>query len=292
MSTVGRSNEIKVGVGLRHAHINDAVSAPAPIEFVEVHAENYFATGGGLHQILSDINQQYSISLHATAMGLGSVTESPQHYLSQLKNLLGVINPMLISDHAAFGWGQFDGKVAHAGDLLPVVYNAESLTIMAQQIDRVQQYLGRQILVENLSAYLKLPGSTMSEPEYLVEICEKTGCGLLLDLNNILVNAYNDEVDDVITAGTDWLGSIPADYVKEIHLAGFTPPTPGSIAIDDHAQPVSKECWTLFARCIQLLGPVPTLIEWDNNLPTWETLIQQANQARHIIQEAQRNEQH
>lgn len=274
-----------IGIGLRHSHIEIALSSLAPIDFVEIHAENYFAKGGALHQILEDIADSYPISIHATAMGLASATAAPKHYLDQLIRLHERVNPILFSDHAAFGWGLLQGKTIHAGDLLPPVYNSENLAIMVQRVDHIQQLLGRQILVENLSSYLSYPINTMSEPEFLVALHQTTGCGLLVDINNILVNAFNDAVPDILAAGMQWLQQIPEQSVGEIHLAGFSHPFPGQLAVDDHAQPVSEDGWALYRQAVKRFGPVPTLIEWDNQLPAWDTLIQEANKARHIIHE-------
>lgn len=285
VDNTGPKEATMIGIGLRHPHIESALSSPGSIDFVEVHAENYFAEGGLLHHVLRDVADKYPVSLHGTAMGLGSAAEIPRHYLEQLVRLASVIDPFLISDHAAFGWGELSGKSIQAGDLLPISYNAASLKIFTQRVDQVQQLLGRQILVENLSYYLSFPDNTMTEAEFLVELSTATGCGLLLDLNNILVNAFNEQESEPIAAGETWLQQIPAGLVGEIHLAGYTPPLPGQLAIDDHAQPVDDTCWKLYAQAIKRFGPIPTLIEWDNNLPSWEQLTEQAMKAKRIAQE-------
>lgn len=285
MTHLHSSVNLQVGVGLRHQHIADALNTPAAIDFVEVHSENYFAQGGALHHLLSDVADAYPVSLHSTAMGLGSAAGIPDHYLQQLDQLARVIQPVMMSDHAAFAWGEASGKTVHGGDLLPLVYNQQNLMVMIQHVDQIQQKLGRQLLVENLSAYLSLPGSTMSEQEFLIELRHATGCGLLIDLNNILVNAHNDNASDPLKAGREWLNVIPSDSVGEIHLAGFTPPGEAGIAIDDHAQPVSHVGWGLYIHAIRRFGAIPTLIEWDNQLPDWPVLVAQAEKARSLAQE-------
>ena len=272
----------KVGVGLRHAHFRDALSMPASIDFVEVHAENFFADGGVLHQLLQDISDVYPVSLHATAMGLGSAAGIPDFYIRQMRSLNFLINPFLISDHACFAWGMVGDKAIHAGDLLPIPHNRESLNVMEGNVDRVQQMLGRQILVENISAYIQMPGSTLPESEFLVSLCERTGCGLLIDLNNILVNERNAGNKDAVCAAKDWLNNFPGDVVGEFHLAGNSIATTNELVVDDHSQPVADDCWELYEFALKRFGPVPTLIEWDNQLPDWVQLIEQADKAKGI----------
>ncbi len=276
------SNTPLIGVGLRHNHVEEALATSAPIDFVEVHSENFFAEGGAARQIIIDIAASYHVSLHSTAMGLGSAVDIPAQHLSKLNRLKSDINPFLMSDHACFTWGVVDEVPVHSGDLLPLVYDTDNLEMMARHVDKIQQHLGRQLLIENLSAYLSLPGSTMTEQEFLSELCNKTHCGLLLDLNNILVNAYNQGEQDQLAYGLNWLKSIPYEQVGEIHLAGYRPVDEGQIAVDDHSQPVSDLGWTFYEQTIALLGNVPTLIEWDNDLPTWDLLLEQAEQARRI----------
>lgn len=272
-----------IGVGLRHPHFTEALTNSAAIDFVEVHSENFFAKGGALRQILMDIANCYPVSLHSTAMGLGSASGIPDSYLNQLIDLTSDISPFLMSDHASFAWGNIENDVpVHAGDLLPLVYNNENLSIMVKHVDQIQQSLGRQLLVENLSAYIALPGSTMSEQTFLTKLSERTQCGLLLDLNNILVNLHNDDSNNSLEGAKNWLDGIPTNSVGEIHLAGFSVPSPGNIAVDDHSQPVSEVCWELYAYSLKKFGSIPTLIEWDNQLPEWQVLIKQADKARDI----------
>ena len=284
-----------IGVGLRHSHFDDAISSPANIDFIEVHAENFFAKGGASHAVLSDISQHYKISLHATSLGLGSALPAPQKQLEQLSNLIARYQPILVSDHACFSWAESQGLDVHAGDLLPVPFNDESLNIMVGNVKRAQAQLGRQILVENLSAYIELPGSTYSEAEFLVKLCQQSGCKLLVDLNNLIVNAINQPLVtlvpeqlgsraniSVLAQAKKWLEQIPSSLVGEIHLAGCTQVGAEQLMIDDHSQPVSEDVWSLYHFALEKFGPVATLIEWDEDLPSWQRLIAEADKARAI----------
>lgn len=283
------NDDIAIGVGLRHAHYAD-VLAPSlkaglvknDIDFVEVHSENFFAKGGASRSLIREVSEKYPISLHSTALGLGSQAAIAGGYLESLKELIEVINPFLISDHAAFSWGELEGKSLHAGDLLPLVFNKNNLLTMAENIDRVQQLTGQQLLVENLSAYIQLNDSELLETEFLVRLTEMTQCGLLVDLNNLVVNAHNFSHDEPITYAKNWLKKIPKQLVGEIHLAGFAPVSDDELAIDDHSQPVSDIGWDLYQFALQRFGKVPTLIEWDNDLPSWKDLLNEANKARSI----------
>lgn len=274
-----------VGVGLRHPHIPDALTESMAVDFVEVHSENFFAQGGALPHLIQQIAAKYPVSLHSTAAGLGSETGVPDFYQQQLEHLAQLVTPILMSDHAAFSWGKLNNSSVHAGDLLPLAYNEQSLAILATNVDQLQQRLGRPLLIENLSAYLEMPGSTFSEPEFLTRLQQQTQCGLLVDLNNILVNAHNQGEPEPLSYAKEWLRAIPAQAVGEIHLAGYSQVSPEQLAVDDHSQPVSELCWQLYEYAIQLFGHVPTLIEWDNQLPDWQVLVQQAQKAKRIAQE-------
>ncbi len=282
MSINHLSDQPFIGVGLRHAHFAEALAHPAPIDFIELHSENFFTDGGAIAQVLQDVAQQYPVSLHSTAMGLGSAAGIPEHYLLKLDQLASQVDPILISDHASFAWGEINGKPVHSGDLLPIVYNDSNLAIMAEHVNKIQQRLGKQLLVENLSAYIVLPGSTMTEQEFLVALTEKTQCGLLLDLNNILVNGFNTQQEHLLGYALEWINNIPTQCVGEIHLAGYRPVDKHQIAIDDHSHPVSDLCWQLYAQAMIRFGNTPTLIEWDNDLPSWSVLIDEVVKARNI----------
>jgi len=278
-----------IGVGLRHEHYDDALNTPANIDFIEVHAENFFAEGGASYQLFNDICQKYSVSLHATSLGLGSASQIPLKQINQLNTLIKRCDPILVSDHACFSWADINGNHVHGGDLLPVPFNEESLNLMAANVLRVQRVLGRKILIENLSAYIELPGSIYSESEFLVKLCELTQCKLLIDLNNLVVNATNHallsgtgEKLNVVEYAKQWLENIPKDIVGEFHLAGCTPAVDNQLMIDDHSRPVSINTWAIYHFALIRFGAVPTLIEWDENLPLWETLMAEANKAKDI----------
>ena len=277
-----------IGVGLRHAHYQDALAGTSSIDFIEVHAENFFAAGGLAPKILEDISDIYPISLHATSMGLGSATAINSDYLTRLENLVRHIDPWLISDHACFTWSQCDWRNGnstdiHAGDLLPVEFNEQGLAVLADNVNRVQQQMGRPLLIENISSYLTQTNDTMSETDFLLKLVEKTQCGLLIDLNNILVNAQNFGTDTPLSEAKRWLQQLPAHVIGEFHLAGCTPAKQGSLLVDDHAEAVSDDCWSLYEYAVTKFGPKPTLIEWDNNLPEWDVLLEQASKARQIV---------
>lgn len=272
-----------IGVGLRHPHFQDALSGSPSIDFVEVHAENFFAGGGLAPAFLEDIVKRYDLSLHSTSMGLGSATGVNNHYLEKLERLIEKVNPTLISDHASFSWSQHKGKDVHAGDLLPLEFSASSLDVLVENIDKVQQTLGRQLLLENVSSYIDFDHSELSETEFLVTTAERSQCKLLVDLNNLLVNARNSGSVTPLEDATQWLNEIPSHLVGEIHLAGYTSSSAKDIIIDDHSQAVSDDCWELYRIAIERFGSVATLIEWDNELPSWNTLVGEADKARRIF---------
>lgn len=273
---------VLMGVGLRHQHFSEALTQTANIDFVEVHSENFFADGGASVNVLREAAEKYAISLHSTAMGLGSAQGVPDSYLHKLGRLANDCKPLLMSDHACFTWSHLGEKTVHGGDLLPLIYNEETLSVFADNLDRIQQYLGRALLVENLSAYIQYPQASMPETEFLVRLCELTGCHLLLDLNNILVTANNSSANEPLSFAEQWLAQIPNNIVSEIHLAGFTAVQAGELVVDDHSQAVSQQCWQLYRTALETFGNVPTLIEWDNNMPSWQRLLQEADKARQV----------
>lgn len=277
--TVGH---VPVGVGLRHQHYADALSSTLKIDFVEVHAENFFGAGGAARSVLDKVAQRFPVSLHATSLGLGSLCGIPKSHVEKLKQLVASLSPILVSDHASFAWGMFQGKPIHAGDLLPIAYNKENLDILAKNVSYVQDTLGRPLLVENIAAYITLPQSSMDESEFLTALCKKTGCRLLVDLNNLVVNSINQRAPNVASTVNDWIKQIPAHLVGEIHLAGCTPAPPGALLIDDHSRPVSSLVWDAYRTALAQFGSVPTLIEWDTDVPDWETLLAQVAVARQV----------
>lgn len=276
--------DIKIGVGLRHAHYEEALASTGLVDFVEVHSENFYAEGGLTADLLNTIADKYSVSLHSTGLGLGSAVGMPAYFLLKLKELINRIDPILVSDHASYAWSSWQGKAVHMGELLPMSFHEQSLDVLCENVEKAQDVLQRQLLVENLSSYIFFDEDTYTETEFLTQLSKRTGCGLLVDLNNVLISAHNLSVKNSLEFAKHWLDSVPIDAVKEIHLAGHTKPTVGNLIVDDHSKPVNEECWNLFEYSVQRFGNVPTLIEWDNGLPSWQRLLEEANTARSIAQ--------
>lgn len=268
---------IQVGVGLRSAHYKAAMT-PASIDFVEVHAENFFADGGVTHDILKAVGERYKISLHGTSLGLGSIHPPPLSHLQKFKRLVDNCSPFLISDHACFSWSSEYGSPLHAGDLLPINFNEQTLGAMTNNVNRVQDLLGQQILIENISSYLPLQDTTIPETEFFNMLCHATGCGMLLDVHNIQVNAVNRQskqpLDDVLR----FISELEIGNVRELHLAGIHDTTQ-DIWIDDHSGPISADTWVAYTAAINRFGSTPTLIEWDTKLPEWPNLVAEATMA-------------
>ncbi|WP_298940727.1 DUF692 domain-containing protein [uncultured Psychromonas sp.] len=276
------SKDILIGVGLRHVHFTDVLTQPQQVDFVEVHSENFFGEGGAALSVLNQVREKYPISLHSTSMGLGSEQDIPLHYLNRLSKLAQSIDPFLMSEHACFTWGQQQGQLIHSGDLLPIIHTNTSLDRMCEQVDKVQEILGRQLIIENVSAYIKFDQSYLSEAEFLAELSRRTDSKILLDINNIAVNSINFEDGNIKQSVNDYINILPINSVAQIHLAGCTTALPGELVVDDHARPVSDHVWQGYEQALQRFGKIPTLIEWDNDLPEWSVLISEADKARHI----------
>ena len=271
-----------IGVGLRHVHYGDALSSPGHIDFVEIHAENFFAEGGISKALLHDLKEIFHISLHATSLGLGSVVPAPKSHIEKLAALINDVDPILVSDHACFSWGQIEDITVHSGDLLPVSFNDENLDLMIANISQLKKWIKTPLLIENLSAYITPPHSTMAEAAFLTQLCEQTDSKILLDLNNLMVNAKNLRHKNPLKYALEWIAQIPVTMVGEIHLAGCSQVPSQELTIDDHSQPVSDDVWTLYAEALKRFGNTPTLIEWDLDLPTWPVLVDEAKKARSI----------
>lgn len=274
-----------IGVGLRSPHYEAALSSDVLVDFVEVHAENFFADGGASLAVLDQAVARFPISLHATALGLGSKAGVVPKYVQKLKRLVERLDPFLVSDHAAHAWSMHNDVLQHAGDLLPLAFNEDSLSTLCENVENLQNSLKRPILVENISAYVAYSSSTMSEEDFLTALTQRTGCGILLDLNNLVVNATNNGITIPIEYVSQWIESIPQTVVGEIHLAGCTLPPEGELMIDDHSNHVSETVWQAYRLALKRFGATPTLIEWDSNLPSWESLVAEAQMARSISQE-------
>lgn len=279
-----KKKDLLVGVGLRHPHFADILTTPKQVDFVEVHSENFFGQGGAALSVLSQVRENHLVSLHSTSMGLGSRHDIPMEYLERLNNLTQRIDPFLMSEHACFTWGKQQGQLMNSGDLLPIAHTQSNLARMCEQVDKVQSFLGRELVIENVSAYVKFDDSYLSEAEFLTELCQRTGAKILLDINNIAVNSLNFEEGNIQQSVADYINVLPVQSVAQIHLAGCKIPALGQLVIDDHAGPVSDEVWQGYQLAIARFGAVPTLIEWDNDLPPWAVLVDEARKARDIAQ--------
>jgi hypothetical protein len=272
----------RVGVGFKPVHFSDIIAAPQPIGFFEVHAENYMGAGGPPHAQLRALRERYALSIHGVGLSIGSMQPLDRGHLARLKVLCDRYQPESFSEHLA--WSSHDG--IYFNDLLPLPYTWKTLARVADHIDEVQTALGRTMLLENPSTYVRLAESAIPELDFLAELSKRTGCGLLLDVNNVFVSAKNDA-----TAPLSYLDSFPFDRVKEIHLGGHREDADDSgapLLIDAHGSPVADAVWTLYTRVIACAGPIPTLIEWDNDVPDWSTLCEQALAAQNILAAASR----
>lgn len=270
-----------VGIGLRHPHHAALLAAPPPLPFVEVHSENFFGEGGAALAVLHEARSHWDVSLHGVGLSLGSAAGLDPWHLDRLAALVQRIEPVRVSDHASFARAprSHGGAMVHAADLLPVAFTPAALDIMATNVQRVQERLKRPLLVENLSAYLHWADSTLAEPQFFNELCARTGCGLLLDLNNLVVNALNAGPDEAgaVREACAWVDALNPATVGEIHLAGYH--AAPDIVIDDHGSAVHEPVWQVYRHALQRLGPRPVLIEWDTDLPAPEVLLAEVAKA-------------
>ncbi len=272
-----------VGLGLRHQHFQDFIEDKPDVPWLEIHTENFFNPGSTASKHLEKIRQDYPLSAHSVGLSLGSSSVAcpvREEHLQKIKTTIERLEPQLISDHLS--WSASD-KVHYLPDLLPVPYTEEALEIMVQNINHVQETLNRQILVENPSSYLGYKDSPIPEWEFLIALADKTGCGLLLDVNNIYVSAHNHPFDAEF-----YLQQIPVAPVQEIHLAGFeVRKVEGQdVYIDTHGKPVYDPVWNLYIKTIDKFGDVPTLIEWDTNVPEFAILMEEKAKAETILAKA------
>jgi uncharacterized protein len=271
-----------VGIGLRQPHYDAVRGQPPRLGFVEVHSENFFADGGAALAVLHAARAHWPVSLHGVGLSLGSAAGLDDWHLQRLARLVQRIEPVRVSDHASFARAprQSGAAPVHANDLLPVAFTEAALDIMVANVQRVQERLRRPILVENLSAYLHWADDALPEPAFFNALARRSGCGLLLDLNNLVVNALNDGVDEV-AAACAWVDAIDPAIVGEIHLAGYH--DAGDIVIDDHGSRVHDNVWQVYRHALQRLGPRPTLIEWDTALPDLAVLLDEAASAARLL---------
>lgn len=271
-----------IGIGWRHPHYGELLESRPALDFIEVHSENFFGEGGAALGVLQQARQQYPVSLHGVGLSLGSAAGVDAWHLEQLDRLVNRIEPARVSDHACFARANLGGRLVHAADLLPIPFHREALDVMCANVHRVQERLARPLLVENLSAYVELAGAELAETQFLGELSRRTGCGLLVDVNNIYVNALNarlrGDTANPIAACKQWLDRIPAGAVGEIHVAGHC--AMDDIVIDDHGSKVGDAVWEILRYALNLFGPVPTLIEWDTAIPPLATLLAEAAKAR------------
>lgn len=262
------------GIGLRAPHLAEIAHDKPAAAFLEIHAENYLTASPALHTI-ERLRADYAFSIHAVGLSLGSVEGLDGTHLGRVAALVKRLQPTHVSDHLS--WSVTGGR--YLNDLLPLPYTEEALDVVARNIDRLQQALGRQVSIENPSCYLGFAHSTMSEPEFLSELARRSGCGLLLDANNIHVTAHNLRLD-----AHDWL-ALPADAITQYHLAGHAVNDADGepILIDDHGSRIGDAVWTLFGEVVRRFGPRPTLVEWDSDIPALSVLLDEAGRAERAI---------
>lgn len=259
------------GLGLRKPHYSDFLEGQVAVDFVEVISENFMVDGGKPRQILRDIRAKHPVALHGVSMSVGSADGLDGSYLKRLRALADEIEPLFVSDHLC--WTRIEGFNSH--DLLPLPYTDEALDLVCDNIDRAQDVLGRAMLIENPSTYIDFPGADMTEWQFLDAMCARTGCGLLLDVNNIFVSATNHGFDAIA-----YLDGVPHDRVRQIHLAGHSQGK--ELLIDTHDKPVPASVWALYAYVLPRLGPVATMIERDDDIPPLAELLTELTIARNV----------
>ena len=267
----------KPGVGYKPQHFSDILSDPGPVAWLEVHAENYMGDGGRPLAQLGHLAQRFPISVHGVGLSIGSEGPLDKDHLQRLKHLCDWLQPASFSEHLA--WSTHGAQFLN--DLLPLPYTAKTLAVIVDHIDEVQEVLGRRMLLENPSTYLAFDASDMAEVDFLDEIATRTGCGLLLDVNNVFVSATNQQTDPL-----SYLNAFPLDKVGEIHLGGHDEDEDehgAPLLIDAHGSEVVDPVWELYRHTIAIGGLKPTLIEWDNDVPDWPELAAEAARADAIL---------
>jgi hypothetical protein len=272
------------GAGFKHEHAFDILERATAVDFFEVHAENYMGDGGPPHQLLRRIRDRFPVSLHGVGLSIGGDHPLDRRHLARLRSLIDRYRPALFSEHLA--WSTHEGVFLN--DLLPLPYNNETLVRVCGHIDEVQHTLGVRMLLENPSTYVTLETSTMSEADFLRAVAARTGCGLLLDVNNVHVSAINHGFEAM-----SYIDLLPLEHVAEIHLAGFAEDRDDDgarLLIDAHGCPVAEIVWALYGRTIARTGPIPTLIEWDNDVPEFSTLEAEVARAKAALSAAARRQ--
>jgi uncharacterized protein len=259
------------GIGLRPEHYSDAMERACALDFVEVISENFMIEGGRPLWVLDTIRARMPVALHGVSMSIGSTEGVNPDYLKMLRALVDRVDPLFISDHLC--WTGTGGVNTH--DLLPLPYTAEALDVTVRNVERAQAALGRSMLIENPSSYVTFTTDEMGEADFLAALCGRAGCGILLDVNNVFVSASNHGFD-----AEAYLRRLPRDSVKQIHLAGHS--VGEHMLIDTHDMPICDAVWSLYAQAVSFFGPVPTMIERDDNIPSFDALLAEVNTARLI----------
>lgn len=266
---------MRTGIGWRAPHYRELLARRPGVGFLEVHSENFFCAGGQAHHYLTRARADYALSLHGVGLSLGSAHGLDLDHLARIGALAARYQPLRVSEHLC--WGAVAGR--HLNDLLPLPYTEEALRLVCERVAQVQDVLGRRLLVENVSSYLRYAHSTIAEWEFLAALARESGCGILLDVNNIHVSAVNHGFD-----AAAYLRALPREAVLEIHLAGFE--RDGDCLIDTHGTPVAAPVWALYRQALRRFGDVPTLVEWDTDIPPLDTLLAEARKAD-VIREAE-----
>ncbi|MCR9213711.1 MAG: DUF692 domain-containing protein [Proteobacteria bacterium] len=271
---------VRAGAGFKSVHYDEILNGDHAAGWFEVHAENYMGEGGRPHEMLERLRADYPLSFHGVGLSIGSADGIDTTHLSRLKNLCDRYQPNIFSEHLA--WSSHGDSFFN--DLLPLPYTKETLSLVVSHIDQIQTSLGRQLLLENPSAYLTFEENSFTEVEFLNQVACRTGCGLLLDVNNVFVSANNLGFD-----AQHYLTEFPVEKVGEIHLAGFSKDQDSSdesLLVDAHDRAPAEAIWRLFMSLVGRIGPVPTLIEWDNNIPSWIELNAEVQKAGQILDAA------
>lgn len=268
----------RAGAGLKPEHQRHILDSRPDVGWFEVHAENYMGAGGPPHHYLERVRALYPLSVHGVGLSIGSAGGLTPGHLARLKTVVERYQPFMVSEHLA--WSTHDGVFLN--DLLPLPYDEATLALVIRHVDEVQSVLGRRILIENPSTYLHFEGEAMEETEFLRALARRSGCGLLLDINNVVVSAVNRGFNSQA-----YLDAFPVEHVEEIHLAGHTVLNDGEgpLLVDTHDRAVSPEVWSLYRRTIGRLGATPTLIEWDTDVPAWPVLESEVAQAECVLRQ-------
>lgn len=278
ISRISRSASAQAGIGLRLPHLLEVAATRPPVAWLEIHPENFLANPHAM-EVLTDIAAHYPLSVHTVGVSVGSASGLDRAHLARVRRLVDALDPFLVSGHLA--WSTHEGE--YLNDLLPLPYTAESLRIVSDHVDEVQQGLGRAFVLENPSSYVGFTGSTMREPDFLNAVAQRTGCRLLCDVSNVFLSAANLGFD-----ADEYLAGVDPEHVAELHLGGFAAEpddaTPGgTLLIDTHGTVVHDGAWALYRRALRRFGPTPTLVEWDNDIPSLPVLLAEAAKADALL---------